>query len=92
MTHFENLQKMNIDDFAAWLDKYGGFEDALWTLWFDETYCQKCESVKVSFQAFGYESEQDCAPCELDKDKCPFKVARLSGPEVIKLWLQQNVK
>ena len=88
MNNYEYLKSLTIDELADWLDKYGQFDGAPWTEWFDETYCRKCESIECTVPAFNNRKIQ-CSYCEL-YDKCKHfpefdHVPNLK--EILKLWL-----
>lgn len=103
MSNLEHLQSMSIDELAAWLDKYGSFDDSPWSNWFSKKYCDNCESVKCKYEdtenvlgftpdLFGfYNGDCDCAYCEVEK-KCRFFSDLEDTPsnlETIKMWLQE---
>ena len=106
MTNFENLKSMSLDNLVKWLDKYGNFDGAPWSTWFDENYCSKCETIKCKF-AEASEDELgfkpmwisddhiiECSYCELEK-KCKYFTNLDDTPsnaEVIKMWLNDTIK
>lgn len=107
MTNFENLKKMSLEDFTAWLDEYGQFDHAPWSDWFAKKYCDNCESIKVTYidakEKLGlhpfYNQSFECAFCEL-ADGCGVKKCRFfpdledvpDNKEVIKMWLSEETE
>ena len=45
MRIFDIIKSKNIDELAEWLDKFKMWDDTPWTLWYNETYCKKCEPI-----------------------------------------------
>lgn len=77
--------KFNINELADFLDKYVPIDNAPWTEWFDNEYCQRCESEFRDGKEYGW--------CEL-YNKCRyFKEMRKQPTEkqVIKMWLKMNL-
>ncbi len=97
MTNFEWLNSMTISELVDWLDKYGQSDDAPWAAWFNETYCNKCASIKCTVDrknAFFPGHTVDCAYCELEK-KCKYFPVLKDIPDnkmVIEMWLNEEVK
>ena len=88
MNNFEYLKSLTIDELTDWLDKYGQFEGAPWSDWFDETYCKKCEPINCTISEFSNRKIK-CSYCELE-DKCRFFPDYEHAPglkEILKLWL-----
>ena len=86
----EKLKEMSIDDFAEWLDSCGLFEDSPWLNWWNEKYCNKCESEFVYSDFF--KKRVECAWCEV-KGKCKFFPDLPDIPpskEIVKLWLESE--
>lgn len=97
MNNFKNLQSMSIDKLAEWLDT-NGHHDAIWWKWFEEQYCDKCESETVYVDEHEGEHiwkvECECAYCEVH-DKCRFFQHMDEVPdnkETIKLWFEAEVE
>lgn len=91
MTRFEKTKFMNIDEISIWLDKYGQFDTAPWTVWFADKYCDNCESIMCHYEDSEYEFP--CAWCELN-DGCKFFPEMDEVPDnkaIIKLWLESEV-
>lgn len=91
MTVYENLCSKNIDELAEWLDKYGMFDGSPWLKYWDENYCQKCESVDVYVPEL--DRELKCAWCEVHNDKCKFFQDMEETPDnkqIIKMWLESK--
>ena len=97
MTNLEQLQSMPIDSLVKWLDKYGNFDGAPWSIWFDENYCSKCEIIECIVDekdAFWPGQKVKYAYCELEK-KCKYFTNLNDTPsnaEVIKIWLESEAK
>ena len=88
MNNFEYLKSLTIDELTDWLDKYGQFDGAPWSDWFDETYCRKCEPIECTVPEFG-DRKITCSYCELE-DKCKHFPEFEHAPglkEILKLWL-----
>ena len=88
MNNFEYLKSLSLDELAAWLDKYGQFEESAWMTWFGENYCENCEPIKCQY--FDSDHEFLCSYCELEKH-CKFFPELKEAPdnlEIIKLWLK----
>ena len=101
MTNLEKLKEMPIKELAEWLDENGMFDNSPWSNWFNENYCEKCESVKCKYEdaektvgftpyLFGYyNGDLECAYCEIE-NKCRFFPELDDVPdnkEVIEMWL-----
>ena len=96
MTNYNKIVSMHVDELAQWL---GSIEDAPWMTWFNESYCSRCESIKVSKEnakellGFDllYKDETDCAYCEVYGECRYFREAGRfpNNAETIKLWLMQ---
>lgn len=96
MNNFKNLQSMSIDQLVEWLD-VNGSHNSIWWTWFEENYCDKCETETVEISDFEGENEWktkcECAYCETH-DKCRFFSDMNDVPdakETIKLWLEAEV-
>lgn len=93
MNQFEKIKLMDIDDFAEWLDEHGAYNDSAWDKWFDDNYCQKCETEYIYSERF--DRELPCGWCEIHNDKCKFFKDMDSVPDnrqIIKMWLESEVK
>ncbi len=100
MNNFNFLQSLSLDELATWLDKYGQFDDSPWMSWFNENYCDKCESIECSYTEYGAHIENpynrritfECSYCELE-NKCKFFLEFddiLDNKDIIKLWLNSE--
>ena len=69
MNTFERIKLMDIDEFAEWLDNHTEYDNSAWMQWFDENYCNKCESIRVYIPDF--QRNANCCWCELHK-RCKF--------------------
>lgn len=93
MNYFEYIKNMNIDEFAAWLDKeFSWFYDTPWEEWWSKNYCNKCEPEFIE-----WEGRFDKVPigwCELH-DKCKYFQSLDDIPnskQVCKMWLEKEVE
>lgn len=92
MTVFENIKSKNIDELAEWLDSHFHNVYTPWEEWWDENYCSKCPPVKA--HCVDCNKELDFGWCELN-DGCKFCPDLNDVPDnkqVIKLWLESEVK
>ena len=99
MTNYNKIISMSIDELAQWLDKCSVTEEAPWVIWFNESYCKQCETIKVSKEnakeLLGFDllfkDEAECAYCEVHGECRYFREAGRSpnNVETIKLWLTQ---
>lgn len=85
-TNLYNLQHMDIDAFAEWLDENCMYDDVPWVKWMVNNYCDKCGTVTEETE-FG---EMEYAPCEFGADKCPYAMADISTVDLIKMWLEDE--
>lgn len=92
MKVFDKFKSKNIDELAAWLDKYCNFEYAPWINWWEDNYCNKCPSEIGKHE--DSDREMEFCWCELN-DKCKFFPDMDSTPDskqVIKMWLESEIK
>jgi hypothetical protein len=92
MTNFSNLTTMSLYEFAEWLDENGMWDNSPWLLWFDKTYCQRCDSIKGFVPEFNKECK--CAYCEAYAN-CRFFPNMDHVPdckETITMWLKAEVE
>lgn len=90
MTIFEKFKTKDIDELADWLDEYASFESAPWMKYFDESFCNKCESVFARIEPF--DDEKQCAWCEVH-NKCRYFQNMNDVPDpkqMIKIWLESE--
>lgn len=102
MTIYDKFINSSKEALAEWLDEHGMFDDSPWMKWFDNNYCQKCESeiikradskLKLGFE-LKYVSQTECSYCEVYKH-CRFfpdKKEVPSNKEIIEMWLSLEVK
>ena len=103
MTNFAKLKNMSVTELAEWLDEYGQFDGAPWNNWFNKSYCENCESIKLNYEdsknKLGIEPLSldltcECAYCECN-DHCRF-FPNIEGipdnKEVIELWLIEEAQ
>jgi hypothetical protein len=91
MTIFENIKSKNIDELAEWLNKYGLQDYSPWDNWFDNNYCNNCESIIQ--QDTKHCLTFECAWCELNGNKCKYFPDMNGipwGKQIIKLWLESE--
>lgn len=91
MNNFEKLQSMSTEEFSAWLNQNGMWDNSPWSIWLDQKYCQNCEEVicKSPDDSRNY----ICSYCEI-YDKCRFFPEHEDvpdGKEIIKMWLESEV-
>lgn len=98
MNNFEKIKQMSLEEFAEWLHEHGMVDNTPWMNWFNENYCEKCESIIVKsedaeevlgFKPF-YDEECECAYCEV-YDKCKYFPDLEETPsmkDIIKMWLE----
>lgn len=93
MNNFEYLKSLTLDEFTEWLDKYGQFDGAPWSDWFNETYCKKCEPIDCQSLDPAFEGyKMKCAYCELEGN-CKYFKDLLEAPDnkkILELWLLTN--
>lgn len=92
IAQFDAFKLMNIEELADWICKHNSFENSPWSAWWDENYCQKCESV-IAFVPY-LNGEYECAWCETN-GKCRFFQELNEIPslkDIIKMWLESEVE
>ena len=92
MKLIDKFKSKNIDELAAWLDKYCYFEYAPWINWREDNYCNNCPSEIGKYE--DSDREMEFAWCELN-DKCKFFSDMDSTPDskqVIKMWLESEIE
>lgn len=92
MTVFESIKNKNIDELAEWLEEHGDFDNAPWWQWWDENYCNKCESEVAYVPEFNKKCE--FAWCEIN-GKCKFFKEMDEMPnnkQIVKMWLESEVR
>ena len=99
MNNFDKIKQMSLEDFAEWLYEHGMVDNTPWMKWFNENYCDKCESIIVKSEdaekVLGlkpfYDEEYECAYCEVYEDCCKFfPNGSPSNKEIIKMWLEEK--
>ena len=103
MTNFKRIQSMSVEELAAWLDENGQFDTAPWSIWFNDRFCNNCESIELNYEdsknklgieLFSYEGAAECAYCECN-DHCRFfpNIEGIPGnKEVIEMWLIEEAE
>ena len=92
MKVFDKFKSKNIDELAAWLDKYCNFEYAPWITWWEDNYCNNCPTEIGKYE--DSDREIEFCWCELH-DKCKFFPDMDSTPDskqVIKMWLESEIE
>lgn len=90
MKVFDKIKSKNISELADWLDKYCMTDNSPWIDWFDNNYCNKCESEIVYVEKLNQKLE--CSWCELN-DKCRYFQELDEVPDckkVIEMWLESE--
>jgi len=92
MKNIDKIKNMSIKELAEFLDNIG-FEGAPWAEWFENKYCNNCESVivKTSENAIIPNESQECCYCEVNHGKCKFFQDKELAPnsiEMLLLWLE----
>ena len=97
MNNFEKIKQMPLEEFADWLYEHGMVDDTPWMNWFNENYCNKCESIIVKAEdaeeVLGlkplYDKECKCSYCEVYENCCKFFPDNYpSNKDIIKMWLE----
>lgn len=92
MTNYEDKMQMSKGEFAEWLDDIADFEEAPWMKWWDENFCNRCESVIGKMVDSG--EEMEFGWCEV-YGKCKFFPEKADVPdsvEIIQMWLEEEVQ
>jgi replicative superfamily II helicase len=100
MTHYDQVTSKSLEELAEWLDVNGQHDDSPWMSWFNENYCNRCESIECSYTESGAHIENlynrritfECSYCELE-NKCKFfpdYTGVLDNKDIIKLWLKEE--
>lgn len=92
MNNFEKLKSMSVEELAKRLDQNGMWDNSPWSKWFDSQYCRQCKSVEVYVP--DWDRECDFAWCELEH-MCRYFQELPKEPstkDIIKLWLEAEVK
>lgn len=91
MTNFDKFKQMSLKEFVEWLDEYGAFDSSPWMKWFDEKYCQNCDSIMTN--PVDYPNiEIPCSYCELNGN-CKFFPDKEDTPdnkEIIEMWFAEE--
>lgn len=88
MNKFDWLQQKDVQNLAEFLVDIDCIENQPWTKWFDDKYCNKCESIEMhypnSFCTF------EVAPCEIGE--CPFGISinDIDPIDIVKMWLESE--
>lgn len=91
MTRFAKIKLMDTEELSEWLDQQSQCGISPWIEWWDEHYCQKCESV-MAFVPY-LNGEHECSYCEVNHN-CRFFPKMDEVPddkEIIKMWLESEV-
>lgn len=90
MNRFEQIQTMNMQEFAKWMDKYCDFDGSPWVDFFSEEYCDKCDPIMCRRE--NSKVEFSCAWCEIHNN-CKFFSSQEfpSMEDMILMWLQEKV-
>lgn len=86
--NYSGIITKDIDALAKWLvDTCGCDDDTPWIKWYDESFCKKCKPVINEEQENFFGVPSEAAECEIDVNRCPFKVAAWTNEELVKAWL-----
>ena len=92
MNNFEKLRSISVEELAEWLDKHLAFDNAPYTIWFDQKYCKNCEPIMCKCPDSSLRIP--CAYCELE-DTCIYFPEQEDVPDIqqiIKMWLEAEVE
>ena len=100
MTNFDKLKNMTIDDLAEFIDANGMYDNTPWMNWWNNTYCDKCPSLKLTSEEAQdklgiipfLNETYECAYCEV-YDKCKYFPELEEEPsmqDIIKMWLEAD--
>lgn len=90
MTQFEIFKNMTLEELAECLDINGQFEGSPWMTWFNNKYCENCESIKCRYPDGTHEF--NVSYCEWES-KCkyfPDYEGLLTNRDIIELWLREE--
>ena len=85
MTVFDKMKMESIDEFVGWLDEHATHDNSPWYKYWDEHYCNKCESIEKDDNEFAW--------CEV-YGNCRFFNEMKETPDnkqMIKMWLKSEV-
>ena len=96
MNNFEKIKNMSVEELVKFLDEKCIIDNTPWMNWWNNTYCDNCESVIIKedkveevlgFEPFLHE-EYECAYCELH-DHCRFfpDQEQPYTEDIIRLWM-----
>ena len=91
MNNFEQLKSCSLEGLADWLDINGNFEGSPWMTWFNNKYCENCESIMCHYP--DSEHEFPCSWCELNNNKCKYFPELEEAPDnrdIIEMWLREE--
>ena len=100
MTNFDKITSMSLEELAEWIDNNGLVDNTPWQEWWDKTYCQQCDTIKVTAdeaeEVLGFtplitDTNFECAYCEIH-DECKFFMNQdiNKSKTIIKLWLEAD--
>lgn len=94
MTNFEYINNLNQGGLISFFtDLINSYDTPPWSKWFTKNYCDKCESIKGSFDFNNHIKEAEFCFCELEK-YCKFFPEigdqYLSESWLIKKWLMEE--
>lgn len=90
MTVFDQIRKMNIDEFAEWFNDHCSHDTDPCVEWWNNTYCKNCNPELGTIE--GTQTPLEFAWCELHK-KCRFFPNMECIPdslEMTKIWLKSK--
>ena len=90
MNKYDQLISSSLEGLADWLAINGQFEGSPWMTWFNNKYCENCESIKCKYPEGTHDF--NVAYCEWEK-KCKFFPEMEEPPsirDIIELWLREE--
>lgn len=78
-----------------WINEYGQFDNSPWMKWFDQHYCNNCESLTVIVKNLSGKNKQvKCSFCELNDFCSNFPVLghTPNNKDIIGLWFDSEVE
>lgn len=96
MTIFDKIKSLSKEEMVNYLSQYGDVDFAPWWNWFDEKYCQKCETIETSEDDYHFKVRYSY--CEL-YGRCRFSSGEgdsndpILGEDkkIIQKWLESEV-
>ena len=92
MTNFEKIKSLSIEELAGWINTVIPFNDnnEPWNKWFNEKYCDGCESVYTHYEWGGVEFPISFCEHEGYCRFFPYYISPLDTKDVITMWLKRE--